>query len=141
MSTISNNDIARAIYSFSKDNRLEALPPSGGKASYAKIVEFLARRHLFRKIPDILTRLNKIINHEEGKIMVKLWSAKVLPEKIKKNLVHFLKKRYSAKEIIFDEIPDKKLLGGMRIEVNDEIIDLTIKNKIGELQEYLIRSI
>ena len=39
------------------------------------------------------------------------------------------------------EILDEKLLGGIRIEINDEIIDLTVKDEIKKLQEYLTRKI
>ena len=43
-------------------------------------------------------------------------------------------------QVIFKEKIDEKLLGGFRIEVNDEVIDLTLKNKIFKLEEYLTRS-
>ena len=36
---------------------------------------------------------------------------------------------------------DSKLLGGLKVEVNNEIIDLSIKNKIGKLQKYLTKSV
>jgi len=36
---------------------------------------------------------------------------------------------------------DEKLLGGFRIEVNDEVIDLTLKNKAEKLQEHLTKII
>ncbi|PIP69006.1 F0F1 ATP synthase subunit delta, partial [Candidatus Nomurabacteria bacterium CG22_combo_CG10-13_8_21_14_all_32_8] len=62
-------------------------------------------------------------------------------EELREELIFFLKERYKAKEIFLTEVLDEKLLGGMRIEVNDEIIDLTVKNKIKKLQEHLIRKI
>ena len=40
----------------------------------------------------------------------------------------------------FLENLNEKLLGGFKIEVNNELIDLTLKNKIYRLQEHLIRS-
>ena len=53
----------------------------------------------------------------------------------------FLKERYKVKDVNITEIFDGKLLGGMRILVNDEIIDLSLQNKIKKLQEHLIRTI
>ena len=53
-----------------------------------------------------------------------------MKEKTKKELTSFLRERYKAKEIVFTETINEKLLGGIRVEINDEIIDLTVKNKI-----------
>jgi len=134
MSTLSNNDIARAIYLVSKDKTHAEL-----HNVIDKVVKFLVRKRLLSKTGDILERLNKIINNENKKIVVKLLSAKKLKEEIKKELIFFLRERYKAKGVILTEIIDEKLLGGIKVEINDEIIDLTIKNKIKKLQEYLIR--
>ena len=136
MSTLSNNDIARAIYLVSKDKKDSEL-----KNINKKIAEFLARKRLLSKTPDILERLDKIINNENGRIVVKVSSAIKLHEKSRKEMMPFLKKRYGGKEIVFKEKVDEKLLGGIRLEINEEIIDLTAKNKIKELQEHLIRKI
>lgn len=134
MATISNNDIARAIYSVLKDKNKEE-----HKALFKKIIDFLNRKRLLTKVPDILEKLDKIINKEEERIVVKISSARKLTEKSKNELKVLLEKRYKMKEIVFIEKLDEKLLGGMRLEINDEIIDLTIKNKIKKLQEHLIK--
>jgi len=136
MATISNNDIARAIYLILKDKTKIELHDV-----FDKVIKFLVQKRLLTKTADILERLDKIINKEEGKIIVKILSAKKLKEELKKELIIFLKERYKAKEIVFIEVLEEKLLGGMRIEVNDEIIDLTVKNKIKKLQEHLTRRI
>ena len=136
MTTISNKDIARAIYLVSKDKTHVEL-----HEVINKVVKFLARRRLLSKAGDILKRLNKIINHENQKIVAKLLSAQKLKEETKKDLIFLLKKRYRAKEVVLLESLDKKLLGGIRIEINNEIIDLTIKNKIKKLQEHLMGKI
>ena len=133
MTTISNNSIARAIYLASKGkNHAEQ------SLIFPKVIQFLFRRRLLSEAPDILLRLSKIINDNEGRIAAKVSSAEKISKTIKKGLAHSLAKRYSAKEVVLLEILDKKLLGGFKIEVNDEVIDLTIKNKIGKLREYLI---
>ena len=136
MTTISNNDIAHAIYLVSKDKGDTELPDI-----YKKVVKFLADRGLIPKSRDILERLDKIINQKKERIVVKILSAKKLKEESKKEITNFLKRRYGAKEVVMKEILDEKLLGGIRIEINDEIIDLTVKDEIKKLQEYLTRKI
>ena len=129
MATISNNEIAQSIYSFLKDKK--------GAGPYQEVVDFLNRRRLISKSTDILARLEKIINKEEGLVQANLLSTLKINEADKKDIAKFLKQKYGAKAVVFKESLDPKLLGGFRLEVNDEIIDLSIKNKIGKLQEYL----
>ena len=137
MTAISNNDIARAIYLVLKDD----VSASGEKksAKYEKVVNFLFRRRLLSKTTDILLRLGKIINQEEGRIVAKISSVEALNRQTKTQLEHALKKRYSAKEIVLEENIDASLMGGIKIEANNEVIDLSTKNKIGKLQEYLTK--
>jgi F-type H+-transporting ATPase subunit delta len=136
MATISNNDIARAIYLSSKDK-------SGAEQSalFPKITQFLLKRRLLSQSPDILARLDKMIDEADERIVVKISSKETLHENTKKEIAHILKERYSAKKVVLIEDIDKNLLGGFKIEVNDEVIDLTIKNKVERLQEYLTKSV
>ncbi|MES3032018.1 MAG: F0F1 ATP synthase subunit delta [Patescibacteria group bacterium] len=136
MTVISNNDIARAVYLVSKDkSHSEQVKIS------IKVVEFLSRKRLLSKSSDILSRLSKIINKAEGRVVARVSSVEKLDHKTKLHISHGLKKRYSAEEVIFQENIDSKLIGGLRIQVNDEIIDTSIKNKIGQLQEHLTKSV
>lgn len=132
MTAITNNQIAQAVNLFLRDEKPEAVK---------NIINFLVRKRLISRSKDILEKLEKIINAEKGILKVKVSSAKKINEELKKDLVHFLKTRYEAMEIIFNEHLDEKLLGGFKIEVNNEVIDLTIKNKIGKLQKYLTKSV
>ena len=136
MATLSNKNIAQAIYLSLKDKSAHERA-----LATTSIVKFLARRHLLSKSENILTELSKIENTEKGIIMTKVSSAKVLSEKTKRDLKEVLTKRYKGKSAVFSEKVDEKLLGGLRIEVDDEVIDFTLKNKIRKLQEHLIRSI
>ena len=136
MTAISNNEIAKAIYLVSKNKT-----GSEQTAVLSKVVSFLARRHLLGKSGAILTQLGKIANLDTGAVEAKVSSAKSLDEKTKRDLAQILIKRYRAKEVIIKEKIDESMLGGFRVEVNDEVIDLTVKNKIRKLQEYLTRSI
>lgn len=136
MSTVTNNDIARAIYLVLKDK-------SQGEQSlfFQKVVKFLFRKRLLPKMKNILFHLDKIINEEEGRVVARVSSKDILNEKTKKELEHSIAKRYGAKEVTIISNLDEKLIGGFKIEVNDEVVDLSLKNKVEKLQEYLTKSI
>ncbi|MFA6076667.1 MAG: F0F1 ATP synthase subunit delta [Candidatus Paceibacterota bacterium] len=136
MAVLSNNDIARAVYLLAKGkSHVEQTDVS------KKVVDFLFRKRLLSKASLILSQLEKIINKEEGRVVAKVSSVEKLSHQAKVNMEQALKKRYSAKEIIIDESLDSRLLGGIKVEVNNEIIDLSIKNRIEKLQEYLIKTV
>lgn len=135
MAAISNNNIARAIYlAFREKSDAE-------QSMFLKnVVQFLARKKLLSRSADILERLNKIINDSEGKIAVKVSSPEKISDHLRKELQHSLSKRYGGKEIVLEENLDEKLLGGFRIEVNDEVIDFSIKSRMNKLQDHLKKS-
>lgn len=135
MATISTNQIARAIYLSSKGKTGKELDENLLNAT-----NLIANKKMLSRSKDILERLEYIIDEEEGIAKVKIISAEKLTKNIKDELEESLKKRYKAKEIYIEESEDKKMLGGMRIEKGDEVIDLTLRNKVRQLQEHLIRN-
>ncbi len=133
MTQISNNDIARAIYLSLKDKK--GIEFSQG---LKRVVDFIYRKHLLSKVGGILSSLREIINKEESITIVKVSSAQKLENHSRKSLVHLLKKRYLSKEVNLIEELNEELLGGIRMEVKDEVIDLSVKNKIKQLEAYLV---
>lgn len=131
---ISHNDIAQAIYQSIKGKSGQSL-----KEILEQVTQFLYRKRLLSQKEGILTALRKIINKEDGVVDVKVSSATRLTGKLRVELTHFLKKKYKAEEVLLEEMVDELLLGGIKVEVDDEVLDLTIKNKIGQLQAYLAK--
>jgi F-type H+-transporting ATPase subunit delta len=128
MKTLTTNDIARAIYLALED-----------KTPSKRIVEFLREKHMLGRSDEILAQLRKIINSHSGIVEAEVRTAKALSPTKKSELKKFLTKRYSAKDVAINEVVSKELLGGERIEVGDEVIDLSYKNKLFQLQEFLTR--
>ena len=128
MNTISNNNIARAIYLAHKDG-----------AKPRDILQFLARRRLLSRSKEILISLQNIINVASGTVEVKVETARGLSSNTKKEIENKLAKRYNAKKIVLKEEIRPELLGEFRLEALDEAIDFTFRNQINKLKEYLIK--
>ncbi len=135
MATISTNQIANAIYLSSKGKSGRELDEVLVNAT-----QMIANKKLMSRSKDILKKLEEIQDADEGIAKVKIISAEKLHKTIKDELEESLKKRYKAKDLILETEEDKSLLGGVRIEKGDEVIDLTLKNKIKQLQEHLIKN-
>ena len=126
------NEVAQAIYLVTKDKKDKDL-----KNSFDNVISFLVRKRLLFKSSAILESLNKIVDKADGVVRVNLKSATKINEATKTQIVNLLKKKYSAFEFIFSESIDTSLLGGVRIELENDVIDLSTKNKIGQLEEFL----
>ncbi len=133
MANISYNEIARSIYEASLNKEID-------QNTFAKnVISFLNRRKLFSKSKIILKHLDKILNEDKGLLEVRLITAYPLIEKDKKSIANELKKIYQKNSVIFEERIDMRLIGGFRLEIGEEIIDLSISNKLQKLQKYLTK--
>jgi F-type H+-transporting ATPase subunit delta len=133
MATISIKNIARAIFesSYGKDGAsLDAVTK--------KAVDLISKKHLLSKSKEVLYELEKIVDKSKEVVRAKISSRIKIDKKETDEIEDFIKKRYKAKNAVLEFSINPKLLGGIRIEVGDEIIDMTLKNKIKKLQNYLI---
>lgn len=135
MASISIKNLANAIYESSLDKVGADLDLILNKS-----VIFMRDKNLINKKEEILNELEEIINIKEGIIKVKVSSSSTLDEKIKKEIIDFIKSKYKAKEVLLELHEDIKLLGGIKIEIGDDIIDTTLSSKIHQLQNYLIKN-
>lgn len=133
MATLSTKNIAYALYESIKGKKGKDLD-----GAFAQAVEFLNKRHLMSKSKQILEDLQKIVDEDEGVIRATIETAKKLSKAHVDELEKEIKHRYKAKEVHLDITENPKLLGGIKIQVKDEIIDLTLAHQINQLQNHLI---
>ena len=126
MSKISIKNIAEAIYET--------------KAEPKAVVHFLDKKGLLSKSKEILEELEKLEYKEKGIVKIKVSSAKHLSEHKQKELEHEIKEKYKAKHIVSEYFEDKSLLGGMKIEVGEDVLDTTYRNKLNQLEKHLTKA-
>lgn len=135
MANISIKNLACAIYESSYDKEGPVLDEV-----LAKSVTFMNGKNLIGKKEEILKELEKIIDTREGIVKVKVSTSSKLKNEVKTEIEDFIKKKYKAKTVIIETREDEKLLGGIKIEIGDDIIDTTLSNRIHQLQDYLIKN-
>jgi len=133
MSKISTQNIAKAIYELTKDKQGQDL-----ESTLTNIVNYLIEKRLTPKVPEVLKKLEEIINRVEGNIEVTITYKRIPAKEITEGIEELLKRRYQAKSILTTIKEDQTVLGGLKIEGRGEVIDLTYRNKIKQLQDYLI---
>ncbi len=130
---ISLKNFAFAIYESGKDKSGKELDQF-----LKNTVEFIYHRGLLSKTPQIADELEKIIDRKDGVVKARVSSKWKLNRHKIDEIETILKKRYKAKDVSLDFREDKELLGGVKIEVGDEVLDTTLANKLKGLQNYLI---
>lgn len=133
MATVSIKNLTSAIYESSKGKEGVELD-----ALMKDCTKLIASKHLLDKSEQILSTLEQIIDKDIGVVRAKIFSKTKITPKMKEEIEDFIKKRFSAKEIILELKEDHNLLGGIKLEIGDEIIDTTLRNRLDKLQNYLI---
>ncbi len=124
------------------DGIFEATVGKTGKdleVALKNVVKFLKNKNLLSQSEVILKELEKLIDKNDGRIKIKVKSAVKIPEDKRKKLEGDMKEKYQAKEIESEYFEDKSLLGGMKVEVGEDVLDSTYRNKLNQLEKYLIK--
>ncbi len=134
MAKFSNNEIANAIYKGAKGKEGENL-----SLFMQNVIKFLVQKKLLFKSEHIISELEKVHDKESGILKVNLFTKNKIDESFKNELINILSKKYKVEKIILRENIDPKIVDGFRLEIGDEILDTSIKNKLQKLQAYLTR--
>lgn len=130
---VSVNNLARAIYESSSDKKESELVKLN-----QDIIELIQEKNMLSKTDQILEALEKIIDEEEGLVRIKVSAKGKISKTVTNEIEEFIKERYGAKNVMMTFEENPKLLGGIKIQIGDEIIDTTLSNKLSQLQDYLI---
>ncbi len=133
MASISIKNIAQAIYESSYDKDGALLNDAIEKSAI-----WIRDKNLISKKDEILKALEDIIHKKEGIVKAKEVYKDKLSKEEENEIKDFIKNKYKAKEVYLELKEEEKLLGGIKIEVGNDIIDTTLSNKLHQLQNYLI---
>ena len=110
-----------------------------GKTDTKKVAagfwRLLQKNNQYRDLAKILNELEIEYAKKEDKILAKVFSEKVLNDAEITDIEHKIATKTGQKVIISNII--KKNWGGVTVEVDDKIIDLSSKGKIEKLAEVL----
>lgn len=134
MAKISTKDMAQALYEATEGK--EGVPL---KTVLKRSVEILSNKRMLGKAEDVLGALQNIFDKKTRTIRAKITTAKRLGNSDKHDVNEEIKKKYGAKEVVSEFFEKEELLGGMRIEVGDEVLDTTYRNKLNQLSKFLTK--
>jgi len=131
---ISPKNFAQAVY--------EATEGKSGKdleAVLERSTQILKDKRMLGRSEEFLNALQNILDKKTNTIRVKVTTAEALSPQAQSKLEHEIKEKHKAKHVIGEFFEKKELLGGVRIEVHDEVFDDTYRNRMNKLEAYLTR--
>ncbi|MDI6777900.1 MAG: ATP synthase F1 subunit delta [Patescibacteria group bacterium] len=105
--------------------------------SVADFARYIYKERKLALADKIIEQFGKIYNQRKGIVETEVTSRKKMDETTSKKIKHYVKEKYQAKEVIVKNIVDESAKGGVVIKVGDEIIDGSVRGKLGELRKVL----
>ena len=133
MATASTYNIAYALYETTRDKQGRDL-----EQAYAQSIEFLSKKRLLSKSKEILEQLQKIIDEKERVIRVHIETSSKLNKTTEEEIEKQIKARYKAKDVVMEITENKEHIRGIKIKINDEVLDLTLAHQLHQLENHLI---
>ena len=136
MTKISPKNIAEAVYEATKGK-------SGRDLAVAlkRSAQVLKDKRMLGQSSEVLKALQNIFDKKTSSVRMKVTTAKSLGSQEKSKLENEIKEKYKAQIVISEFFEKEELLGGMRVEVGDEVLDSTYRNKLQKLEKFLRQEI
>jgi F-type H+-transporting ATPase subunit delta len=126
-----------------KDEQINAIKNIADKfdfvETFSKFLCFVALKRRFFFIKKILNSFLEICSKKRGEVKAMLKSSKELNSLEIETIQNELSENFTSK-VKLDYILDKKLIGGLIIQVGSVMVDTSIKNKLNQIENKLIEA-
>jgi ATP synthase F1 delta subunit len=105
------------------------------------VSDFARYLHRSRKLKlseKIIENYSKLYDREKMIVEAEVVTREKIGEALEKKAKHFVKEKYKAKEVVLKNIIDPNIKGGMVLKVGDEVMDGSLRGKLGELKKILV---
>ncbi|PIZ96262.1 MAG: ATP synthase F1 subunit delta [Candidatus Magasanikbacteria bacterium CG_4_10_14_0_2_um_filter_33_14] len=124
---ISNKQFAEALYELTV-----GLSTSDLDIVLKNFVDLLAKKHKIKQTKNIIAEFETILKKKQGIVELEITSARELD----KGIVEKIKQAFSKKAESVEKI-DKNLIGGIKVKIEDKILDASVKTQLSNLKKSL----
>lgn len=103
----------------------------------SNFLKLLANNHRLSALPEISKQFQEMKNRSEGAAEAVISSAFPLDGSALEGLLTSLRKKFGNKELKPTVVVDPELIGGVRVQVGDEVLDSSIKARLAQMQTNL----
>ncbi len=105
-------------------------------AASTLIVSSLVRDPRERRVRQLLSRAMRIVSAQRGRIVATVHTASPLTAEQSARLGESLSRRYGA-QVSLNQVIDSSVVGGLRVQVADDVIDGSISARLADLRQKL----
>ncbi|MCK5579604.1 MAG: F0F1 ATP synthase subunit delta, partial [Planctomycetes bacterium] len=102
-----------------------------------RFLELLVRKNRTECLPDIAEFYDALADEKQGIARVKVKTYYPLSRKVQESLTEKLTTFINKKVLLETEV-DKNILGGIKIQVGDTVMDGSVANELNKIQEQLL---
>jgi F-type H+-transporting ATPase subunit delta len=110
---------------------------SGSEETAIRFLLLMVRRNTFRYFNSIMAEIKNILDEKNGIVSAYLEYAFEPDEKTKMEIIESIKNRTGAVKVELNGCINQALIGGYRLIIKDEIIDVSVRCKLEKLKNSL----
>jgi len=122
MSAPSRRELAEAILKLSDKKSSQRLTES--------IAAYLVANRRTGELDAIMREVSRLREARDGVTEVTATSAHPMNDQLRRSIKSIL----DSKKLIINEVVDAEVLGGVRLETSEELLDLTVRNRLNQLK-------
>ena len=134
MTNISPKNIAEAVYEATEGKSGQSLA-----VVLKRSVQMLKDKRMLGKSDEVISALQNIFDKKTGTVRMKVTTAKSLGHRERSKLQNEIKEKYKAQIVVGEFFEKPELLGGIRVEIGNEVLNNTYKNKLNKLENFLMQ--
>lgn len=105
-------------------------------AGSALIITSLVRQPRERRVRQLLNRAMRIVSSQRGRLVATVHSASELSDAQRTRLGEVLARRYET-QVALNVVIDPAVVGGLRVQIADDVIDGSISARLADLRQKL----
>jgi F-type H+-transporting ATPase subunit delta len=103
-----------------------------------KFMTLLTMNHRVAALPEIAKQFEELKNAKEGSAEARITSAFPMSEQEVNALISALTKRFGNRTLKATIEVEPELIGGVRVQVGDEVLDTSVKSRLEAMQAALL---
>lgn len=115
---------------------VERLLAGSASAPTVLIATSLVRQPRERRVRQLLNRAMNIVSSQRGRVVATVHTAKPLTDAQRTRLSAALSARYDG-QVSLNEVLDPTVVGGLRVQIADDVIDGSISARLADLRQKL----
>lgn len=125
-----NKQYAKALLDVTKGKEGEEL-----KDAISRFSQNIFKMRQGKKLPGIIEKFHQLHDEESELVRAEVITARKADEEMLRKIESFIKDKYNAQEVEVINTVNSDIKGGVVIRVGDEVLDGSIKSKVGKLKQ------